>query len=252
MEHNGEHTKGGKESVLAKIRERQITMRSKFSFTFETFLAAFVALIILLISIALANFILFGLRINGHDALLGFGARGLTAFLVIFPWPLLILDILLIVFLERLLRRFKFGYRSPVLYLLLGLLVIASGISFAIDRATPVNNVLFTRARTGGLPAPIGEFYINARVPAPHDRGIYRGTVTEVGTSTFEMSHDDLDADTDDAHYIVILPPRFPVIDLSVGERVYVAGDLEGGEIRAFGIRKLVGPGETPPQLPSY
>lgn len=235
-----------KESVLAKIRERRIGMRSKLSFTFETALAGFVALVILAVSVAIVSFILFGLRVNGHESLLAFGPRGIGSFLLIFPWPLLLLDVLLIVFLESLLRRFKFGYRSPILYLLLGLLAVAIAAGLALDRGTSFNDDLLQHADHGDLPAPFGELYEHVRAPAPHEHGIYRGTITAIGTSTMTMAHDDLDRDTDESSYTVVFPDGYATSSLSVGERVYVAGDEEDHVIRAFGVNPLP-PAETTP-----
>jgi len=239
MEHKPEQLQNSKESILAKIREKRVTMRPKIHFTLEAFLTGFVALVILAVSIALVNFILFSLRINGHEALLGFGPRGINKFLFVFPWPLLVLDVLLIIFLETQLRRFKFGYRSPVLYLLLALLAIAIGSGLALDRATSVNDLMLHQAEHGGLPPPLGELYEHIRTPAPHERGIYRGTITAIGTSTLSLQHDDLDADKDEAGYTVILPPGFDSSTLAVGERIYVAGEMHGSLIQAFGVHQF-------------
>lgn len=229
-----------KDAVLARIREKRILMRPKFLFTFDALLAGFVALVILAVSIALVGFIFFSLRVGGHESLLSFGPRGMATFLLVFPWPLLALDILLVLFLETLLRRFKFGYRSPVLYLLIVLIAIAGGAGLALDRATHVNDDLLDQADHGGLPPPFGEVYEHLHGPAPHDRGIFRGVVNGIGTSTFSMSGENFDNATDTVIYRVIVPPSTSIGDFNTGEYVYVAGDLEGTTtIRAFGIRVL-------------
>lgn len=220
MEHQPDRTPL-KDRVLERIREKRVSMRPRSYFTFENFLAGFVALVILVVSVAILNFIFFGLRVNGHESLLSFGPRGIAAFLLVFPWPLLALDVLLVLFLETLLRRYKFGYRSPTLYLLIGLLAVAITGGLAIDRATDVNDRLLNTADHGGLLPPFGELYERIRVPAPHDRGIFRGTITDVATSSITMRHDDLDRDTDETEYSVLLPAGFAASDLSVGERVY-------------------------------
>ncbi len=230
-----------KDRVLAKIREGRIAMRSKLSFTFEAFLAGFVALVILAVSVAIVSFILFGLRVNGHESLLSFGPRGVGAFFAIFPWPLLVLDVLLVLFLETLLRRFKFGYRSPMLYLLFGVAVVAIAAGLALDRGTPFNDNLLDRADHGGLPPPFGEIYEHVRATAPHDHGIYRGVVIGVAASSLTVRSDDRTGATSST-YTVMLPPRIATSSLQVGDRVYVAGDADDGVIRAFGIRVLIRP----------
>ncbi len=239
MEHSPKNESSAKENVLARIREKNISMRPKLYFTSQVALAGLVALTILVVSIAIVSFILFGLRVNGHEALLSFGLRGVSAFLLVLPWPLLVLDILLVIFLERLLRRFKFGYRSPILYLMVGLVGVAVVSGLLLDRGTPMNDALLHRAEHGGLPPPFGELYEHARVPAPHDRGIYRGTILEIATTSLRLQHDDLDNDHDDTGYLVLLPPGFDIRPLFIGEKVYVAGDKEGDAIRAFGVQPL-------------
>lgn len=233
---------GAKETVLAKIQRREVSMRPKFYFTAETILAGFVALLILLVSVGLLNFIFFGLRLNGHESLLNFGPQGIALFFFIFPWPLLALDVLLVLFLETLLRRFKFGYRAPVLYLLLGLLAVSISAGLALDRGTSLNDLLFTRAEHGELPSPFAEFYEGVPAAAPHEEGIFRGTITDVGTSTFMLRHDDFDRDTDETIYTVVMPDGFPTSTLSAGERVYVAGQARGSTITPYGIRVLPPP----------
>jgi hypothetical protein len=237
----------GKENILAKIREKHVSMRPKLHFTLQTILTFVVATIVLVLSVAIANFILFGLRINGHESLLAFGPRGLFAFLLVFPWPLLALDILFIFILEKLLRRFKFGYRSPVLYLLIVLIAGALALGLALDRGTSFNDDLLRHADRGELPPPFGDVYEGVRVPAPHGKGIYRGVILEIATSSFQLMHDDRDHDVDDDVYTVILPSDAPVSSLMTGDRVYVAGDREGSVIHAFGVHMLPPHGEIPP-----
>ena len=239
MEHSPEHENGARENVLTKIREKRVSMRPKLFFVLEGLLAGFVILVILAVTVALVSFILFGLRLNGHESLLGFGPRGVGSFLLLFPWPLLVLDALLVVFLERLLRRFKFGYRSPILYLLLGLCAVAVASGLLLDRGTNLNDELLRRADHGGLPSPFGELYEHMRTPAPHDRGIYRGTISEIATSSIRILYDDLDTDRDETGYLVTLPTGFDMTPFVIGERVYIAGDMKDGVIQAFGIRAL-------------
>src|SRR5437773_112715 len=99
-----------KEQLLRDIRSGEVAMRPRYFFMLKIAALASVAAGVLAVSIFILNFILFGLRINHHEELLGFGTQGFLAFLRFFPWYLLILDVALITLLEFLLRRFKFGY----------------------------------------------------------------------------------------------------------------------------------------------
>ncbi len=225
--------------VLSLITERKVHMRPASLFKIEFLAIALLSLIVLLISIALAGFIFFALRINGHEALLGFGASGIETFLLVFPWGLFVLDLLFIFFLAKLLREFTFGYRRPVLFVLAVLIVSAAISAFIIDRATPLHDDLREEGERGLLPSPIGDWYGSARVPAPHDLGIYRGVVLEVHPPSILMQHDDLDHDGDESNYTVVAPPGFDFSSIAVGDMLYVYGSSVQGEIRAGGIRDL-------------
>jgi len=242
MEHNP-HQESAKDAVLAQIREKKVSMRPKVYFTLKAALILIVAGIILLVSVGIVNFIAFSLRLNGHESLLAFGPRGVLAFLAIFPWPLVVIDALLVVLLEELLRRFRFTYRSPMLYLILAILAVALSVGITLDRATPLNDDLLQSADHDHLPPPLEALYEGARAPAPHDHGIFRGTVIDIATSTFTMKHDDHDADADDGTYVVMPPSGIPPSDFQIGERLYVAGDTDQNIVHAYGV------GQLPPEM---
>lgn len=237
---NNDHHKQNdslRESILAKIKTEHISMRPRLYFTLQVVAVVFVAFLALLLSVFIFNFILFSIRINSHDAFLQFGPRGLTNFLKFFPWPILALDIGLIVLLEWLIRKFRFGYRIPMMYLVGGILLLTVVAGFSIDRGTYLNDRLMDRAEHEGLPGPLGGLYHGARRP-PHD-GICRCTVTAINGAEILVA-DFRDGAT--TTYTVILPNddlRATTTGLSVGDVVFVAGDKdEDGTIRAFGVRK--------------
>ena len=228
-----------KEGVLKAIREHKVAMRPAALFKAEYILMAVLSVIVLAITVELAGFIFFGLRINGHEALLRFGPQGVGTFLIIFPWLLFIIDVVLLILLLSLIRHFAFGYRKPIL-LVLGVLFVAGGASaFILDRETPLHDRLMRDSDHGGLPAPFGGLYGHVRGPVPHEQGIYRGVVSEILPDRFRMTHDDLDADQDDTGYEVIPPASDPLTSFSVGENVYVYGNEAHGVIYAIGIQQL-------------
>ena len=237
MEHKEPHTHSLRDSIVAKIGAEKITMRPRVYFTIRIAAAAVLSILVLLVSVFIFNFILFSIRINSHDAFLSFGPRGIEAFLRFFPWPLLLLDIVLIALLDRIVRTFKFGYRSPVVYLVGGILLITLLAGLVLDRATPFNDQLMTRAEGDHhLPPLFEELYRDVRRP-PHD-GICRCTIMEIGTSTLTVEDHHHGATST---FTVILPdndPHATSTGLKVGDVVMVAGDKDEGVIRAFGVRK--------------
>jgi hypothetical protein len=156
-----------KDSVLEKIQTEHTPMHSQGYFALRIVALIVVAIAVLIFSVALCNFILFSLRINGPFSLLALGLPGLLLFIQIFPWTLLVLDILLIILLEWLLRKFPFGYRSPILYMLAGIVLVILAFGFLIDRGTHVNDDLLRRADQHGLPPPVRVFIESERQPDP-------------------------------------------------------------------------------------
>lgn len=228
-----------KEGVLKAITDHKVMMRSSTFFRVEYALILFVSLLVLLVTIGLAGFIFFALRVNGHEALLSFGPRGIQAFLLVFPWPLFVLDLILLFVLQALMRRFAFGYRRPIV-VVLTVLFVGGGISaLLLDRETSLHDRLMEESHHGGVPPPFAHFYGSARGPAPHEQGIYRGVVKEIRTDRIVIQHDDLDIDQDDRGFEVILPDGQNSMSFSVGENVYVYGTEDKGVITAIGITKL-------------
>jgi hypothetical protein len=237
METNHPQPKSMRERILEKIDTRELSMRPKIYFTLKVAALVLITLAVLVISIFIFNFILFSSRINGHESLLGFGPRGILTFLEFFPWWLLGIDIALIILLEWLLRQFRFGYKSPVLYLLLTLLVVTASTAFLIDRGTAFNDQLLDRAEHHHLPPPLNNFYGEAHHHASPDSGLCTCIITAISQNSLTL-RDTMSSTT----LTVILPPNDPratSTSLKVGDMVFVAGDIDHGVIRAFGLRKL-------------
>ncbi len=236
MEHNP--LSSMKERLLHKIDAQELNMRPKVYFTLHVAALVLVAIAVLLVSIFIFNFILFSIRINSHDSLLMFGPRGIWAFILFFPWTFLIIDILLIALLEWLLRKFRLGNKIPVLYLLLGLVGLTAVTGLFLDRATTFNDRLLIRADQHHLLPPLNTFYVSARHHLTPESGVCTCVVTAIEGNKMYLR------DTEGTTSIIAtLPPNDPRATTTlfkVGDLVFIAGDPEGGGIRAFGIRPLM------------
>jgi hypothetical protein len=237
MQDNQESQKSFKDRVLENIESKNVTMRSKAHFRLAAIALILVALLTLVVSIFLCTFILFSVRISGHEPLLSLGARGLVFFLQLFPWTFLLVDILLIGILEWMLRKFPFGYKRPVLYTILGLLVITISVSVFIDRATGFNEALLRRADEHHLPSLFGDLYEHAGHPQRSQNGVCKCTITSINGNVLSAEDRDINKVIP---LIIILPANDPQLStLHVGDTILVAGDIASGTIRAFGIRPL-------------
>ena len=108
---------------------------------------------------------------------------------------------------------------------------MASTVLAALVDLTPLHPVLLRLADHNELPF-VGEMYEGIHTPR-EDRGMFRGQVLSIGTSTFTMAHDYKDVDDE---LRVIPPPGFIVTNLQPAENVEVVGDRILQTIQAYGV----------------
>lgn len=230
-----------KNEVLDKIKAGEINMRPKFYFLLNVIALIVIAVLALVTSSMLVSFIVFSLMASGKMFLLGFGLRGFMMFFVLFPWPLLIIEVAFIVLLEWLLKKFKFGYRTSFSRLIIAILAISLVVS-AIITLTPIHNNMLRRAEKKDLPI-FGDYYRGIRRPAKGTE-VFRGVVSSVGTSSFVLDQQmDGDVDSDDRvqSYLINLPQNISQENIpGVGEVVFVGGKLmPDNTVQAYGFKKL-------------
>lgn len=68
------------------------------------------------------------------------------------------------------------------------------------------------------------------------EKGVYRGDITAITDTDFVISHTDTDRDSDDGAWIIVPPAGFDFSTLSLGKKVYAAGQLLHGVVYAYGI----------------
>ncbi|TSC85627.1 MAG: hypothetical protein G01um10148_1013 [Parcubacteria group bacterium Gr01-1014_8] len=230
-----------RDKLLGDIRSGKVAMTPRAYFVAKIVALLAVSLGIVFVTIFIFNFIFFSLRINGHETLLGFGPRGMQAFVYFFPWYLLVLDVALVGLLQWLLRNFRLGYQIPVLYLVAGLLLGAFAFGFALDRGTPLNDVLHEGREH--LPRPIGGFYEGAQRSPTAGSGMCHCVILAIDGSTLTVrdTRDSGGEGGDVSTLRITLPPNdrhATTSGLKVGDVIFIAGDESEGVIEAFGIRR--------------
>jgi hypothetical protein len=230
------HSDNITEKILGRIKSGEVAMRPKAYFAGKLIILACLATLVLITSVLLVSFTLFSIIATGHLLLLGFGWRGLLAFMALFPWTTFCVDIVLVFLLDMLFRRFEFGYRRSVVFLFLATAVILVLVGYAVS-ATSFHGRLLRRAERHELPI-FGGLYTGLRRPH-RDQGVFQGTVTAIGPGVFIL---DRDEDNDEASTTrVIVPPGVDISSyIQVGDHVLVGGTLTGGEVQAYGFRKFV------------
>lgn len=240
MDHN-ESQSHIKENVLQNIRNGTVGMHSNSYFTLKVVLLLILTAVIFFISVFICTFILFSLRTSNHNELLGFGTKGFFLFIVFFPWRLFIVDVFLVFYLDRLLRKFSLGYKSSILYVLLGSVILITSAAFAIDRGTLLNDRILDRADHEKLPRPIGVFYKRSHSLTPPESGICRCVVIDIKNGIIRAQDPRLGTTTFTTIFVSNNTEQATTSGLRSGDVIFVAGTRENNGIRAFGIRKVQG-----------
>lgn len=221
-------------NVMEKIRSGRVHMRPRWKFVLSGALAALGGIILLLTLLYIASFAFFELRQSGALFVPVFGMRGVFAFFAALPVVLIVLLLLFLVILEVLVRRYRVGYRTPLLVSVLAVLAIVLAGGWALDQTRIHDDLMRQASLPGGLPAPLSMLY---RPDSDHVQGIYHGTIVSMIPGGFLLSDDNGAGTT-----TILIDPstRLPLGDqFTVGDQVVVFGDAASGTVHAFGIREV-------------
>ncbi len=223
------------QNVLEKIQNNELSVTPKAYFTIKLVGVILLLLLIGIIGVFLSSFIFFSMEVGDHTSLMGFGPTGFQVFLKLFPWYLFIIEICLICLLEYFLRSFKFGYKIPILYLLLGLIVVMC-IGGALINLTSIHPRLLKNSNQNRLPSPIDRLYKNAQKPLPLGSGILRGVVSEVRGDEVVVEIDD----TKGAIYsssTIIFSKEAINKKFKIGDSVFIRGEIKNGSFEVVDIK---------------
>lgn len=226
-----------KDEILQKIKAGEICMKPKNRFMRDLALLISIVILTFILSTILVSYTLFSLYASGHLFLLGFGSKGIYEFILHFPWLLMSADAILIIFLDFLLKRFRFGYNNPIVYLFLGTLLL-TGILGAIINLTAFHRNLLLRAEKQSLPV-FGGFYQGLR-KSNEETGTYRGRVVSIEGNVFVLRRNNYGTGLDETLLRIVSQVGVIVnTKLRVGDEVFVAGNIVNGMVEAYGIRKM-------------
>lgn len=228
------------DTVLKKIECGEVSMKPKSYFVIKAGSLVFFTVLIFITSAILVSFLIFTLSNRGDLFLLSFGKKGLFKFFLMFPWYLLLINAFLLFFLDALLRKFKYGYHSPLVYLFLGTLVFVTVFSFLIN-FTSFHDRMSDFIRRNHVPFA-GDFYDDIR-KSHRERGVFRGRVSFIGEDYIILKPSDFDSDARGDLKIYTPKGMDPRSFISMGEEVFIAGDVATGtEVISYGIHKMAMP----------
>jgi hypothetical protein len=221
-------------NVMEAIRSGKVHMRPRWKFVLSGALAALGGIILVLTLLYITSFAFFELRQSGALFVPVFGMRGVFAFFAALPILLIVLVVLFIVVLEVLVRRYRVGYRTPLLVSVAAVLLIVVIGGWALERTRIHEQLMHQAGMPGGLPAPLSMIYRpdEDRVP-----DIYHGTIISVIPNGFVIVDENGAGTT-----TVLIDPstRLPLGGgFSVGDEVVVFGEDASGSVHAIGIREV-------------
>lgn len=221
-----------KKRILEVIGSGRIRMRPRWHFFLRAVLAALGGIIVLLAALYVTSLGIFVLRENGAWFVPVFGRRGWYEFFASLPWLLAILSLLFAVVLEILARRFSHAYRRPLIYSLIGIVVIVciGGLLIAV---TPLHGRFFRFAEQHRLPVA-GHFY--RLFASQHLANVHRGTVATLTQDGFTMQNR-----RGELLQIIVTPEtRFPSgANFRQGDTAVIFGVRDDHTIHALGVRRL-------------
>lgn len=225
--------------VLKKIESGQVKMRPKSFFYIKVIISVLSIFFGLIVSALLLSYIFYSTRISGNLNLLGFGSKGIYEFMMLFPWLIVVLDVLVLLFVDWLLRSFKFGYKSSVIYLFLGTLVVMTLLSTLVN-FTKFNKAMMYRAEYDRL--LLGNNLYGSIRRSHSSRGLFFGYVESINNKSIILVHTDYKGSkTLDRIEVILSPELIHLNSIKIGDNVFVAGVVSPtSQVKAYGISKIV------------
>jgi len=220
-----------KDNVLGAINTGKATMRPKWHFVLQAVLLVLGVFLSVLTGMYLVSFIIFILHQTGIWFLPGLG--GVALLFTSLPWVLVLVAIIFIIVLEILVKKYSFGYKKPLLYSSLGVIVLVLAGGFVLAQ-TSLHRGLFNRARHNSLPIG-GSFYRQFGTQQPPSNVAF-GVITDKLENGFRITDPSgkiIDIITNDQ-------TEFWTDDeLVVSDHIVVVGEHQDLGIQASSIKEI-------------
>lgn len=227
-----ENQKQLRENILTRIQKGQAKMTPRWHFILKTSLFLFGFILIFLCALYLLSFTLFVLDKSQLWFVPQFGAHGVFIFFRSLPWLLIFVVLLFLIVLQILARRYSFSYQRPLLFSVLGILVLVIIGSSVIQKLRFHEGVsIYSRMHKLPFAGPMYE-----RFELGEEQSIYPGVIIEIRDPNFSIKsrrQEILQVEVTDE-------TRFPAgKKFLVGDEVLVLGEREDDIIEAYGVRPI-------------
>lgn len=219
-----------KQNILKKIKTGELNMKPHWHFVLKGLLMVVGIIIVALCVVYLLSFILFTLKQTGVGFAPLYGFRGLSMFVLSSPWLLIVFAAAFLALLYILVSKYSFSYQQPLIYSMVGIVLLVLVGSFAINQTSAHRN-LQQFAEHNNVPglAPLYRGITNDR-----PENITPGIITELNTAGFVMQTDRSN------QFTVLVSERTKSrrgATYDVGDVVFVFGEESDETIKAIGIR---------------
>ncbi len=212
MNNNDQEKNSIKNSILNEIKKGEIKMHPRVYFVLKSVLLIVVAILLFVLITYLTSYSIFYFENNGAKFLLRSGLTGLLDFFHTIPLILIVLLLILIYVVEKIIRKFHFTYKRPLIYSFLLVVVLAVGFGFIIHKH-PIQKTL-----SCGLPQEY-----NLRTP-----NTFKGEIIEINEN--EIKIQDINGEI---IYTIIPSASFKLgeKELERGDRIIFRGRKDNKEI---------------------
>lgn len=224
-----------KDKVLSTINEGHIKMKPRWQFVLQSIAMIVGLVLVFLLILFVASFSIFILQRSGVWFAPVFGSHGFLELLMTLPVLFLVITVIFLLLLQLLVHHYSFSYTRPILYTLIGTIILVVGGSFIIAK-TRVHEDLFRMARNDNLPF-VSSLY--TKYPYPKSDRVTPGLIQELREQGFTL------LDPVGRKWTVIINKNTKLPDdndLDVNDNVVVMGDKDTTEtIEAEGVIKIKG-----------
>lgn len=219
------------EKILTAIKSDEVTMRSRYYFIARSILFTLCTVLAFTVALYLVSFVTFMARSNGLGALPQFGFEGWRILFGALPWIVLLLIGAVFVVLQLLSTHFAFVYKRPLVYSLLGSIVVLVVGGGAIAQTTLHDRIYqLTQERGLRFTAPLYKDVLH------DEQGVYTGTLSILPSGEWLLIARDDTRYTLEVHSGTRMPP----MPFANGDLVMVVGEeTDDLDIRTRGIRPL-------------
>jgi len=221
------------QKIIEAIDKGKVAMKPRWHFVARSILFGVGLTLAIITTIYIASFAMFVLKQTGIWFIPSFGGFGWYILLGRLPWTLIVVSIIFMGVVELFVKKYTLGYRYPLLYSALGVIVIALIGSSIIDQ-TKIHSKIFSFAKDGNMPIA-GGLYKEYGMKRPPD--IQIGTIIEITDYGFVLE----DPRAEVMQISTSSKTRFPLgYDFVIGDRVVVFGEKDQtSKVNALGVKKI-------------